>query len=220
MGNDRAALEGAPLLFCTVPTDALRTVRRGGLAGDTTPFYPTLAAAEQAQQKGQKLLVVVGAAARNAHVPAEAILNLRPYRPPKPVTAGGGVIVRPGTSEPDVLLIYRRGAWDLPKGKLDKGETVEACALRECREELGIRRLALLSPAGTTLHGYPEGKRYMVKTTHWYFMRTPERSFEPEAREGIEEVAWVPWSEALDRLGYESLRRHLHALTPPMHFPS
>jgi 8-oxo-dGTP pyrophosphatase MutT (NUDIX family) len=131
------------------------------------------------------------------------------------VTAAGGLVVRHDGDEPLLLLIFRRGAWDLPKGKLDGGETVAECALREVREEVGIDDLAITSEAGTTLHGYPEDGRYLVKTTHWYFMRTPERDFTPEEREGIEAVAWVPWAEAQRRLGYRTLRDLLASLTPP-----
>ena len=92
---------------------------------------------------------------------------------------------------------------------------VAECALREVREEVGIGELAITAEAGTTLHGYPEGKHYRVKTTHWYFMETPERDFTPEEREGIEEVAWVPWAEAQQRLDYRTLRDLLGSLTPP-----
>ena len=147
--------------------------------------------------------------------PGGAVPNLDPYLPPEPITAAGGLVVRRGDAGPEVLLIFRRGAWDLPKGKLDPGETVEDCAVREVREEIGIDKLRILAPAGTTVHGYPEGGRYLVKTTHWYFMQTPERTFTPEEHEGIEEVAWVLWVEAERRLGYESLRRHIASLRPP-----
>ena len=44
-----------------------------------------------------------------------------------------------------LLMIFRRGKWDLPKGKLDKGETFERCAVREIEEETGFRNLKLLA---------------------------------------------------------------------------
>lgn len=136
--------------------------------------------------------------------------NAIPYRPPKPVTAAGGYVVREGTAGPEVLMIFRRGVWDLPKGKLDAGETIEACALREVREEVGIDDdLSILQPLPPTVHGYPEKGVYRVKTTHWYLMQTPQTTFTPQAQEGIERVAWVPWAEARTRLGFETLRRHL-----------
>ena len=71
----------------------------------------------------------------------------------------------------------------------------------------------MLGPAGTTLHGYPEGDRYLVKTTHWFFMRTPELNFTPEEREGIEQVRFVPWAEAQAMLGYDTLRDLLARLS-------
>lgn len=196
MGNDRASLEGAALRFaCVGPYDS-------GITRERT--FDALSEAVAACADGERLLVLDGSG---------AVQNLDPYRPPEPVTAAGGLIVRdPGSAsgaggeEPELLLIFRRGAWDLPKGKLDPGESVGECAVREVREEVGIDDLTVLGPAGTTLHGYPEGDRYMVKTTHWFFMRTPERDFTPEEREGIEEVRWVPWAEAEAMLGYDTLR--------------
>jgi 8-oxo-dGTP pyrophosphatase MutT (NUDIX family) len=118
----------------------------------------------------------------------------------------------------EVLLIFRRGAWDLPKGKLDPGETPEAGALREVAEEVGVglETLRLLRPLGVTVHGYPHPKRptYAVKTTHWFAMATDAAGFRPQAEEDIEAVAWAPWAAAGARLGFESLRRHHAALDP------
>ena len=146
-------------------------------------------------------------------VARSAVLNLDPYLPPKTVTAGGGYVVRPGTGEPDVLLILRRGVWDLPKGKLDKGETIEGCALREVREEVGIgEALRVLERLGTTVHGYPEKGKYRVKTTHWFLMQTPQTDFTPQAEENIEAVVWVPWTEAKQRVGFKTLRTHMEAV--------
>ena len=180
-------------------------------------LWTSLEAAQAACKR--RVLVVNGAAATDPAdgetrpVPRSAFLNLDPYLPPKAVTAGGGYVVRPGHGEPDVLLIFRRGVWDLPKGKQDDGESVEACALREVREEVGIgEELRLLEPLGVTVHGYPEKGKYRVKTTHWFLMQTPQTRFEPQREEGIEEVAWVPWSEAHRRIGFETLRTHMEAV--------
>lgn len=140
-------------------------------------------------------------------------VNADPYAPPKPVTAAGGYVVRVGAQGPEVLLIERRGVWDLPKGKLDDGESIEACAVREVQEEVGIASLRVVRPLGATVHGYPEKGVYRVKTTHWFLMTTPERDFTPQAEEDITSVAWVPWAAAGARLGFESLRRH-HAAVP------
>ena len=208
MGNDRASLEGAALRFACVAADVIdaATDHEMSREGNSFQFYATLADAERACGEGERLLVVEGDG---------AMPNRDPYLPPAPVTAAGGYVVRRDGDEVLLLLIYRRGAWDLPKGKLDPGETVAECAVREVQEEVGIDELRIIGEAGTTVHGYPEDGRYLVKTTYWYFMETPERDFTPEEREGIEQVAWVPWAEAEGQLGYESLRRHTASLIPP-----
>ncbi|MEP0547410.1 MAG: NUDIX hydrolase [Rhodothermales bacterium] len=208
MGNDRASLEGTALRFACVAAEAIDAADAHKISPQDTGFHlhATLADAEKACADGECVLVVEG----DGTIP-----NRDPYLPPAPVTAAGGYVVRRDGDATLLLLIYRRGAWDLPKGKLDPGETVKECAVREVREEVGIDDLRIVAPAGTTVHGYPEGGRYLVKTTHWYFMETPERDFTPEEREGIEQVEWVPWAEAEQRLGYESLRRHMASLDPP-----
>ena len=147
-------------------------------------------------------------------VPAEAFSNLAPYYTPKPVAAAGGIVVRPGANEPDVLLIFRRGRWDLPKGKQESGEDTAACALREVREEAGVDTLRLVRPLEDTVHGYVRNGAYCVKTTHWFLMQTRQTDFAPQKEEGIEQVAWVPWTEAQNRIGYETLRRHMERVKP------
>ena len=145
-----------------------------------------------------------------AAAPPEALRNADPYYPPRPVTAGGGYVACPlPDGDVAVLVIHRRGVWDLPKGKLDPGETVEACALREVQEEVGIDNLRTVCPLGTTVHGYVRAGTFDVKTTHWYLMRTSDRSFEPEAEEDIERVAWARWNVARRHLGYAGLRDHM-----------
>lgn len=155
------------------------------------------------------------------HIPHEAVLNVDPdgdYWRPAPVAAGGGVVVRRDADGVDVLLIFRRGAWDLPKGKLDEGETIRETARREVAEEVGIPESAVTVTAdlGPTVHGYlwPSREVYAVKTTHWFGMTTTAERFEPEEREGIEAVAWVPWAEARTRVGFDTLRDLMDRIDP------
>ncbi len=147
-------------------------------------------------------------------VALDAFRNLNPYLPPVPVEAGGGLVVRKHRGKHQVVCIHRRGVWDLPKGKLDEGETIEACALREVREELGIDDVETVSLAGQTVHGYVRSRSYHVKTTHWYWMRSRATSFNPQAEEQIEEVRWVPWDEAIVKVGYRTLRELLRTIDP------
>lgn len=213
------------LFYCAAKAD-LNALDRDALraaGGDGLSLWTALEAALDACKR--RVLVVEAAgvpglvvgpprkpgrpAARAAQIPRAAVRNLHPYRQPKPVVAAGGYVVRRGAGGPEVLLIFRRGVWDLPKGKRDPGETIDACALREVREEVGISTLHLGPAVGTTVHGYEGRRRYLVKTTHWFLMHTPETRFTPEAREGIEAVAWVPWREAMERIGYATLREHM-----------
>ena len=109
------------------------------------------------------------------------------------VIAGGGLI----TNEKDeILMIFRRGKWDLPKGKLDKGETLEQCALREVQEETGLRKVLLELPLLTTYHTYHEGARFILKESHWFtMMATNGESLTPQIEEDIQEIKWVAKKE-------------------------
>jgi len=147
-------------------------------------------------------------------VPIEAIRNITPYQSPLEIAAGGGVVTRVKGKGVQVLLIYRKGVWELPKGKLDKGETIEECAARETREEIGISKLKVLGPLDVTVHAYSENRRLKVKTTHWFQMSTPESNFKPEKREGITEVKWFSWKSARKAVAYKNLRNLLDRIKP------
>ncbi len=105
------------------------------------------------------------------------------------IKAGGGLVVN---DQKEALLIFRRGKWDLPKGKLDKGETIEECAVREVEEETGLAQVQLISPLMITYHTYHEGTRFVLKESHWYNMQVKgKQSLVPQTEEGIQEVKWV-----------------------------
>jgi len=129
-----------------------------------------------------------------------------------PIEAAGGYVVRNNGGVVELLLIFRRGVWDLPKGKTDFGETPAECALREVAEETGAEGLVILRGAGSTLHMYEEDGRRIVKTTWWFFMSTTSNHFVPEEREQIERVEWVAWPEACERVGYKNLLDHMAGL--------
>lgn len=127
----------------------------------------------------------------------------------KPVAAAGGVVYeyREGVEEPLVLLILRNGVWDIPKGKLEKGESTEMCAVREVAEETGTELPILISVLGETYHEYPEKKKIIGKTTYWYSMIFGKKQvFTPQGNEGIEKVSWVSLSQAKEVVGFENLK--------------
>lgn len=113
----------------------------------------------------------------------------------KYIVAGGGLIKKGDT----YLFIKRLGKWDLPKGKLDKGEKIEACAIRECEEECAVSGLKILRPLPSTFHLYPFKESYALKQSYWFEMETEyEGELKPQTEENIEEVKWFKATEVKD----------------------
>jgi len=130
----------------------------------------------------------------------------------KELTAGGGVLYRQKSGKIQVVLIYRRGVWDLPKGKKEENENIAECAMREVAEEVGIPLPVIESELGTTYHEYTMEGLPVGKKTFWYAMRTRNGdSFTPQREEDIEQVKWVDLDQARDRVGFENLREILDA---------
>ncbi len=129
----------------------------------------------------------------------------------KPITAAGGVVfLKEEEKEPNVLLIYRNGFWDLPKGKLEKGESIPMCAAREVAEETGSELPIIISELGTTYHEYQEKKKHFGKTTYWYVMVYPRsQDLVPQKSEGIEKMEWKPLSDAKELVGFDNLKEVL-----------
>jgi len=117
------------------------------------------------------------------------------------VKAGGGLVLN---EKKEVLMIFRRGKWDLPKGKLDKGETLEECAIREVKEETGLASVELVSALTITHHTYHEGTRFILKESHWYIMKANgKQELIPQTEEDIHEIKWVKADE-LDKYKKDS----------------
>jgi 8-oxo-dGTP pyrophosphatase MutT (NUDIX family) len=105
------------------------------------------------------------------------------------VKAAGGWI---RNEKNESLFIFRRGKWDLPKGKLDKGESLENCAVREVQEETGLKQVDIVKPLTITYHTYHEGTKFILKESHWYLMNTnANQDLVPQTEEDIHEIRWV-----------------------------
>ncbi|NJY64261.1 NUDIX domain-containing protein [Salinimicrobium sp. CDJ15-81-2] len=110
------------------------------------------------------------------------------------VTAGGGMVLNPKN---EVLFIYRNGRWDLPKGKVEKNESIEAGAIREVEEETGVKNLKISKFLLTTYHIFQRKGRYRLKVTYWYEMTTDySGELIPEEKEGIKKVKWKDMEKA------------------------
>lgn len=109
------------------------------------------------------------------------------------VLAAGGVV----TDERGRLLVIRRlGKWDLPKGKVDEGEAIEAAAIREVQEECGLKQLSIIKPMPSTWHTYERKGKQHLKRTDWFLMRgSSTERLVPQQEEDIEEVRWVAADE-------------------------
>lgn len=122
------------------------------------------------------------------------------------IEAGGGMVFNP---KGELLMMLRRGQWDMPKGKLDEGETIEACALREVEEETGISNLKLCSKLQTTYHIYSFHGKTALKASHWYKMEySGNEELVPQTEEDITELRWVDKVEAaeLAQIAFPSIR--------------
>jgi ADP-ribose pyrophosphatase YjhB (NUDIX family) len=106
-----------------------------------------------------------------------------------PVTiAAGGVVQH---EDGKLLFIYRKKRWDLPKGKVDKGESLEGAAKREVKEETGVKKIKVRKLAGVTYHIFKRNNRYQLKETHWFFMKTSYKGvLTPEIKEDITKATW------------------------------
>ncbi len=105
------------------------------------------------------------------------------------IQAAGGLV---HTDNNTFLLIFRRGKWDLPKGKLDEGENLEQCAVREVEEETGLQGVQLEKPLTVTYHTYYQDNQLILKESHWFLMKSAEQPvLTPQLDEDIEECKWV-----------------------------
>ncbi|WP_317897518.1 NUDIX hydrolase [Aurantibacillus circumpalustris] len=103
------------------------------------------------------------------------------------IEAAGGFIEK----QNQFLFIRRHNRWDLPKGKLEKGETIQEAAVRECEEECGIKDLNIIKPLNSTFHIYQYKKGYALKQSYWFYMRTDfSEKLIPQLEESITEVDW------------------------------
>ncbi|TNF45787.1 MAG: NUDIX domain-containing protein [Bacteroidetes bacterium] len=127
-----------------------------------------------------------------------------------PVPAAGGIVIR----NEKLLFIFRNGKWDLPKGKIDGGESAEEAALREVAEECGIEGHQIIRKLPSTFHIYQSAYhdtfgQWILKETQWFEMSytKPENGI-PQTNENITKIKWFTKSE-LDEVminTYENLK--------------
>jgi len=105
----------------------------------------------------------------------------------KIVKAAGGIVLK----NDKALFIKRLGKWDLPKGKIDKGEQEESAAIREVAEECGVNT-QIIKKIGVTWHTYIMAEKNILKKTIWYEMKClDDAAMKPQAEENITEIKWI-----------------------------
>jgi len=103
------------------------------------------------------------------------------------LAAGGKVY----NTKKEILFIYRFNKWDLPKGALEKNESIEQCAVREVEEECGVSNLNIENTLETTYHVFYRNNKLILKITYWYLMSTNfDGHLVPQLEEGIEKVVF------------------------------
>lgn len=111
----------------------------------------------------------------------------------KIIEAAGGLVQN---NEGKWLFIFRNGKWDLPKGKIEKGEKVRTAAIREVEEECGISKLQIIKELPSTYHTYFMEEKQVLKRTYWFEMTCADTSaLVPQVEEGITDVQWLAKSE-------------------------
>lgn len=108
----------------------------------------------------------------------------------KLIEAGGGLVVN---EKDEILLIYRLETYDLPKGKMEKGETPKESAHREVEEETGVKGLKTHDLLGITFHTYrtKKKKKRILKKTYWFNMTAKKQPLTPQLEEDIEKAEWI-----------------------------
>lgn len=126
------------------------------------------------------------------------------------IPAAGGVVFR----NEKMLSIFRNEKWDLPKGKIDKGETPKEAAIREVAEECGITGHKITKPLPPTFHIYQSPykktlEQWILKETSWFEMEySGSENGTPETSENITEIRWFAKNELAEVLAntYENLK--------------
>ncbi|NOR75770.1 MAG: NUDIX domain-containing protein [Draconibacterium sp.] len=108
------------------------------------------------------------------------------------INAAGGIVIR----ENRLLFIFRNEKWDLPKGKIDCGETNQEAALREVEEECGISGHKITTQLKSSFHIYKSPYKktkgeWVFKETFWFEMRySGKENGTPQTEENITEIEW------------------------------
>ena len=132
----------------------------------------------------------------------------------KTIVAAGGIIVDQSTDGRRLLLVHRPryDDWSFPKGKFDPGETVEEAALREVREETGLKcRIVRPLPVMSYRYRTRNTGRLKPKVVHYFLMEAISRRIRVPGDE-VDAADWFTFDEAYRKLTYSQDRKVLELL--------
>lgn len=152
--------------------------------------------------------IEIGSINKNLIIVADDIVWLKKhfFNSFKIVVAGGGLV---RNTKGEYLMMYRKGKWDIPKGKIEEDEDIKSGSIREVEEETGVTNLAISYKLGKTYHTYKLKDKWVLKETHWYAMRTDfQGELVPQTKEGIEKVVWAKKKDVKEKLknSYSSIK--------------
>ncbi|MES2286659.1 MAG: NUDIX domain-containing protein [Bacteroidota bacterium] len=131
------------------------------------------------------------------------------------IEAAGGLVKN---EKGEYLFIFRNGKWDLPKGKIEKGEGIKTAAIREVEEECGISGLSIIRELPPTYHTYTIEEKAILKRTYWFEMSCDDTSaiLVPQIEEGITDVQWIATKKLKKVFNntFESVKEVLEAAAP------
>lgn len=116
------------------------------------------------------------------------------------VSAGGVVVLG------NAILLLRKynGDWVLPKGKVEEGETHEQAALREVREETGVKA-QIGKYLGEIHYTYKENwdeSKGVHKIVFWYLMHAKNMDTIPQKEEGFVDAKFIHVNRVADMARY------------------
>lgn len=124
--------------------------------------------------------------------------------------SAGGVVMKWERQKPKVLLIKDAyGRWSWPKGNIDKGEGSKDAAIREIREEVGLKDIELIDKIGTTQYFYRLKDRLIFKTVYLYLFRLNSDEKLKILHKEIQDGAWFRPEEALEMIEYKGAKDFL-----------
>jgi 8-oxo-dGTP pyrophosphatase MutT (NUDIX family) len=142
---------------------------------DFLTFYKNL------RKQSKKNFVVLGKKPKELFRAAKRKLTI--------IKAAGGLVEN---AKGEFLFIFRNKKWDLPKGKVEKGEKLKITAVREVEEECGVEIEKRGKCICKTYHIYELNGKVILKRTNWYkmFVKGSPKLI-PQKEEGITSAAWV-----------------------------